>query len=45
MVELGEDEERFERFMIPLRGITYLLFVWGGGGNFNLNWARMKRDI
>jgi len=27
MVELGEDEEQFERFMMPLRGIS-LIIEW-----------------
>jgi len=27
MVELGEDEEQFERFMMPLRGISLAICV------------------
>lgn len=28
MVELGEDEERFERFMLPLRGAFLFVFLY-----------------
>jgi len=32
MVELGEDEEKFERFMLPLRGKpSRCLCLWGNG--------------